>query len=95
MAARDFDMGPRCAAAAGAACVVITYAVTSARCDRAAVDVDEALAALPAPYALALGLDADGEDIDAIAAALGLDAATVPALLEIGRRKLDSLVRGD
>jgi hypothetical protein len=56
------------------------------------VDVDEALAALPVLYGRALRMDAAGDGVDAIAAALTLDVSVVPALLEIGRRKLGSLL---
>jgi hypothetical protein len=53
---------------------------------------DEALAALPRAYAIALRMDTGGEGVDAIAAALALNAEVVPTLLEIGRRKLRSLL---
>ncbi|MCU1380656.1 MAG: hypothetical protein JWN29_3639 [Acidimicrobiales bacterium] len=56
------------------------------------MDDEEALDALPRAYAVALRMDAGGEGTDAIAAALGLDLQSIPALLEIGRRKLRSLL---
>jgi hypothetical protein len=56
------------------------------------MDDEEALAALPLAYAAALRMDAGGEGTDAIAAALGLDVESIPALLEIGRRKLRSVL---
>jgi hypothetical protein len=56
------------------------------------VDLEEALAALPGGYAVALQLEAAGESDAIIAAALDLDPASVPALLELGHRKLASLL---
>jgi hypothetical protein len=54
--------------------------------------VDDDLAALPRAYALALRMEAEGADVAAIAAALALDVDVVPTLLEIGRRKRQSLL---
>jgi DNA-directed RNA polymerase specialized sigma24 family protein len=60
------------------------------------VDRDRALAELPVAYAVALRLRAAGADDQAIAAALGIDLAGVPALLEVAEAKLSAeLARDD
>jgi hypothetical protein len=52
------------------------------------VDRDRALAELPVAHAVALRLRAAGADEGVIAAALGIDPAGVPALLEVAEAKL-------
>ena len=52
------------------------------------MDRDRALAELPAAHAVAPRLRAAGADEGAIAAALGIDPAGVPALLEVAEAKL-------
>jgi hypothetical protein len=55
---------------------------------RGGVDRDRALAELTVAHAVALRLRAAGADDEAIAAALGIDVAGVPALLEVAEAKL-------
>ena len=52
------------------------------------MEQERALAALPAPYALALQMAEAGATPEAIAAAAGVSTDAVPALLEIGKAKL-------
>ena len=52
------------------------------------MDRDRALAELPVAHAVALRLRAAGADEGVIAAALGIDPAGVPALLEVAEAKL-------
>ena len=52
------------------------------------MDRVRALAELPVAHAVALRLRAAGADDRAIAAALGIDPAGVPALLEVAEAKL-------
>ena len=59
------------------------------------MDRDRALAELPVAYAVALRLRAAGADDQAIAAALGIDAAGVPALLEVAEAKLSAELARD
>ncbi len=54
---------------------------------------DPLIARLPTVYAVALRLEAAGAGNEAIADALGVDATAVPALLDVGRRKLDEVRR--
>lgn len=51
-----------------------------------------ALLLLPAPYGLALQMRDEGADPDAIAAATRQPVDAVEALLEVGERKLASLL---
>ena len=59
------------------------------------MDRDRALAELPVAYAVALRLREGGADDEAIAAALGIDAAGVPALLEVAQAKLSAELARD
>lgn len=54
---------------------------------------EDLLTRLPTVYAVALRLHAAGTGADGIAAALGIDVAAVPALLDVGRGKLDEVRR--
>jgi hypothetical protein len=54
---------------------------------------DQWLQGLPRTYELGLRLDALGADHELIAACLDLDVGYVPALLEIGARKLEQVER--
>ena len=54
------------------------------------MDRDRALAELPVAHAVALRLRTAGADDGAIAAALGIDPAGVPALLEVAEAKLSA-----
>lgn len=56
------------------------------------MDLREAIAALPRPYAVALDLDDAGQPADAVAAALGIDLDAVPMVLRLGREKLARLL---
>jgi DNA-directed RNA polymerase specialized sigma24 family protein len=59
------------------------------------VDRERALAELPVAYAVALRLRAAGADDQTIAAALGIDPAGVPALLEVAEAKLSAEMARD
>jgi DNA-directed RNA polymerase specialized sigma24 family protein len=59
------------------------------------MDRDRALAELPVAYAVALRLRAAGADNQAIADALGIDPAGVPALLEVAEAKLSAELARD
>jgi DNA-directed RNA polymerase specialized sigma24 family protein len=59
------------------------------------MDRDHALAELPVAYAVALRLRAVGADDQAIADALGIDPAGVPALLEVAEAKLSAELARD
>jgi DNA-directed RNA polymerase specialized sigma24 family protein len=54
---------------------------------------DPLIAQLPTVYAVALRLHGSGASHAAIAEALGTSTDAVPALLDVGRRKLDELRR--
>jgi hypothetical protein len=54
---------------------------------------DVLLRRLPTVYAVALRLDAAGASSETIGDALGVAPDAVPALLDIGRRKLEDLRR--
>jgi DNA-directed RNA polymerase specialized sigma24 family protein len=56
-------------------------------------DDDPLIAQLPMAYAVALRLHAAGATAAVIAEALGTPVDTVPALLDVGRRKLEELHR--
>lgn len=57
------------------------------------MELGEAIAALPHPYAVALRLDDAGQDATAIATALGVEADAVPMVLRLGREKLAALLQ--
>ena len=59
------------------------------------MDRDRALAELPVAHAVALRLAAAGADEQAIAAALGIDVAGVPALLKVAEAKLSAELARD
>jgi hypothetical protein len=56
------------------------------------VNRSAALLLLPAPYGLALQMRDEGADVEAIAAATDQPIDAVAALLEVGERKLSSLL---
>lgn len=55
---------------------------------------EDALVQLPVGHAVALRLEAAGEDEDTIACALGIDPSGVAALLELAHAKLARLRSG-
>jgi len=55
------------------------------------VAVDENLAAMPFPYAVALRLEAADAGPELIAVALGIEREEVPMLLDVAHRKLGEL----
>ena len=55
------------------------------------MDVDERIAALPRPYALALRLEAAGVDAELIADCLGVEPEGVGPLLRMAHEKLAAL----
>ncbi|CAN5482935.1 hypothetical protein BH20ACT2_BH20ACT2_03770 [soil metagenome] len=57
-------------------------------------DGRETLSQLPVGHAVALRLEAAGEDEGVIACALGIDPAGVAALLELAHAKLERLTPG-
>jgi hypothetical protein len=59
------------------------------------MDRDQALAELPMAHAVALRLRAAGADDQTIATALGIDAAGVPALLEVAEAKMSAELARD
>ena len=59
------------------------------------MELREAIASLPHPYAVAVRLDDAGEDPTAIATALGIEAAAVPMILRLGREKVARLLEAD
>jgi hypothetical protein len=59
------------------------------------MDLSEAIASLPHPYAVALRLDDAGQDATAIATALGVEGDTIPNVLRLGRQKLARLLKAD
>jgi DNA-directed RNA polymerase specialized sigma24 family protein len=61
----------------------------------AAMDLAEALDALPESYAVALRLDAAGADSAVIAAGLGVEEVSVIPLLEVARQKLAYVLASD
>jgi DNA-directed RNA polymerase specialized sigma24 family protein len=56
------------------------------------MDEEEALDSLPTAYATVLRLRLAGHGTDVIAAALGVSADTVPAVVELAEAKLARLV---
>jgi hypothetical protein len=55
------------------------------------VAIDDNLAAMPFPYAVALRLEAAEAGPDLIAVALGIERDAVPMLLDVAHRKIDEL----
>jgi hypothetical protein len=55
------------------------------------VAIEDQLAAMPLPYAVALRLEAAGAGPELIAVALGIEREAVPMLLDVARRKLTEL----
>jgi DNA-directed RNA polymerase specialized sigma24 family protein len=60
-----------------------------------AMELAEALDALPEAHAVALRLEAAGVDPAVIAAGLGIDEVSVHPLLEVAREKLTRLLATD
>ena len=57
--------------------------------------IEDNLAAMPFPYAVALRLEAADAGPEVIAVALGIEREAVPMLLDVARRKLAELTDGD
>jgi hypothetical protein len=55
------------------------------------VAIEDNLAAMPFPYAVALRMEAAGAGPELIAVALGIEREAVPMLLAVARRKLGEL----
>jgi DNA-directed RNA polymerase specialized sigma24 family protein len=56
------------------------------------MELADAIAALPHPYAVALRLDDAGQGAAAIAIALAIEPEAVPMVLRLGRQKLAAAV---